>query len=69
MKPHIPPAGGLSGVILGSSWSSGKVMGEVTSSPPDITGCCIIGLVTTPKVTSFTSERTKKGFWSSVLTA
>lgn len=46
-KPHNPPAELISGVTLGSSVSSGNVMGELTSKLPD-TGCCIMGLLTMP---------------------
>lgn len=47
-KPQMPPPVLVSAATLGSSCSSGNVMGEPTSSPPVMAGCCTRGLDTTP---------------------
>lgn len=48
MKPQMPPPVLTSPDTLGSSCSSGKVMGDPVSSPPVMAGCWTIAPDTTP---------------------
>lgn len=47
-NPQMPPPVLMSADTLGSSCSSGKVMGDPVSIPPDMAGCWTMGLDTTP---------------------
>lgn len=48
-KPQIPPPLLTSADTLGSSCSSGKVMGDPENSPADMTGCWFRGVDTMPE--------------------
>lgn len=48
-KPQIPPPLLTSADTLGSSCSSGKVIGDPETSPADMTGCWLRGFDTTPE--------------------
>lgn len=59
-KPQMPPAVSVSEGTLGSSCSSGKVMGDPVANPPVIAGCWTSGFVTTPWRHYGTLKKTNK---------